>query len=131
MQGHEPDSVALAARDELNQRVQSSSGALLLSALAVVDALLDRKEDASREIESAVSMLPIEKDPLEGPGVLANSAVVHAWTGATDKAFVELEVLIKIPGGVYYGQLKRDPLWDPLRRDPRFDRLLAELAPRE
>ncbi len=142
VQGHEPDSVALAARDELNRRVQSSSSDFsrhngetrlpnILSTLAVVDALLDRKEDAVREIESAVSMLPIEKDPLDGPCVLANSAVVHAWTGATDKAFAELEVLIKIPGGVYYGQLKRDPLWDPLRKDPRFDRLLAELAPKQ
>jgi TolB-like protein len=131
LQGREPDSAALAARDELNQRVQSSSSAYLLSALALVDALLDRKEDASREIENAVSMLPIEKDPLDGPCVLANSAVVHAWTGATDKAFAELEILTKIPRGVYYGQLKRDPLWDPLRKDPRFDRLLAELAPKE
>jgi TolB-like protein/Flp pilus assembly protein TadD len=135
VQGHEPDSAGLTARDELNRRVQSSTrsstSASLLSALAVVDALLDRKEDAVREIENAVSMLPIEKDPYEGPSVLANSAVVHAWTGATDKAFAELEVLIKIPNGVYYGQLKRDPLWDPLRKDPRFDRLLAELAPKE
>ena len=49
MQGHEPDPAALAARDELNQRVQSSSSAYLLSALALVDALLDRKEDANRE----------------------------------------------------------------------------------
>jgi hypothetical protein len=135
VQGHEPDSAGLTARDELNRRVQSSArsstSASLLSALAVVDALLDRKEDAVREIENAVSMLPIEKDPYEGPSVLANSAVVHAWTGATDKAFAELGVLIKIPNGVYYGQLKRDPLWDPLRKDPRFDRLLAELAPKE
>jgi len=131
MQGHEPDPAALAARDELNQRVQSSSSAYLLSALALVDALLDRKEDASREIENAVSMLPIEKDPLDGPCVLANSAVVHAWIGAADKAFAELEVLAKIPRGVYYGQLKRDPLWNPLREDARFNKLLAELAPKE
>jgi hypothetical protein len=56
--------------------------------------------------------------------------VVHAWTGATDKAFTELDVLARIPRGVYYGQLKLDPLWDPLRKDPRFDKLLGELAPK-
>jgi hypothetical protein len=64
------------------------------------------------------------------PSVLANSAVVHVWTGATDKAFAELDVLTKIPCGVYHGQLKLDPLWDPLRKDPRFDKLLGELAPK-
>ena len=40
-----------------------------------------------------------------------------------------LEPLIKMPSGVFYGPLKLDPLWDPLRKDPRFDKLLAELAP--
>jgi hypothetical protein len=93
--------------------------------------LLNRKEEANQEAENAVTMLPVAKDPLDGPCVLANSAVVHAWTGAVEQAFTELEVLAEIPRGVYYGQLKRDPLWDPLRKDPRFDRLLAELAPKE
>jgi len=115
-------------RDELKKRVQSSSSAYLLSALAVVDALLGRKEDSIREAENAVAMTA--KDAMDGPSVVANSAVAHTWTGATDKAFAELDVLTKIPCGVYYGQLKLDPLWDPLRKDPRFDKLLAELAPK-
>jgi hypothetical protein len=130
LQGQELNSTFLASRDELNQKVQSSSSAYLLSALAVVYALLDRKEDANREAENAVSLLPAAKDPLDGPCVLANSAVVHAWTGAVDQAFTELEVLTTIPRRVYYGQLKRDPLWDPLRKDPRFDKLLAQSAPK-
>jgi TolB-like protein/Tfp pilus assembly protein PilF len=130
LQGQESSPAFLVTRDELNKKVQSSSSAYLLSVLALVDALLDRKDDANAEIERAVSMLPIEKDPLDGPCVLANSAVVHAWTGEIDKAFTELEVLVKVPRGVYYGQLKKDPLWDPLRKDPRFDKLLTELAPK-
>jgi len=130
LQGQESSPAFFVTRDELSKKVQSSSSAYLLSALAVVDALLDRKDDANAEIERAVSMLPIEKDPLDGPCVLANSAVVHAWTGATNKAFTELDVLAEIPRGVYYGQLKLDPLWDPLRKDPRFEKLLAELAPK-
>jgi hypothetical protein len=73
----------------------------------------------------------IAKDAMDGPSVLANSAVVHAWTGATDKAFAELDVLTKNPFGLYYGQLKLDPLWDPLRKDPRFDKLLTELGPKQ
>ena len=130
LQGQELSSTFLTSRDELNKKVQSSSSAYLLSALAVVDALLDRKEDANQEAENAVNMLPIAKDPLDGPCVLANSAVVHAWTGAVEQAFTELEVLTTIPRGVYYGQLKRDPWWDPLGKDPRFDKLLAQLAPK-
>jgi TolB-like protein/Tfp pilus assembly protein PilF len=130
LQGQQTTPSFLATREQLGKSVQSSSSAYLLSVLAVVDALLDRKDDANAEIDHAVSMLPIEKDPLDGPCVLTNSAVVHAWTGATDKAFTELDVLAKIPRGVYYGQLKKDPLWDPLRKDPRFDKLLAELAPK-
>jgi TolB-like protein/Flp pilus assembly protein TadD len=130
LQGQESSPAFFVTRDELSKKVQSSSSAYLLSALALVDALLDRKDDANAEIERAVAMLPIEKDPLDGPCVLENSAVVHAWTGATDKAFAELEALAKMPRGVYYGQLEKDPLWDPLRKDPRFDKLLAELAPK-
>jgi TolB-like protein len=128
LQGQQTTPSFLATREQLGKSVQSSSSAYLLSALAVVDALLDRKDDANAEIEHAVSMLPIEKEPLDGPCVLTNSAVVHAWTGAIDKAFSELDVLAKIPRGIYCGQLKKDPLWDPLRKDPRFDKLLAELA---
>jgi hypothetical protein len=66
---------------------------------------------------------------MDGPTVLANLAVVYAWTGEADSAFNQLAILAKTPLGVYYGQLKKDPLWDPIRKDPRFDKLLAQLAP--
>jgi hypothetical protein len=46
-----------------------------------------------------------------------------------DLAFQELAFSAKIPGGVSYGDLNLDPLWEPLRNDPRFDHLLAQLAP--
>jgi TolB-like protein/Tfp pilus assembly protein PilF len=120
------------ARERLNQKVQASPGnALLLSALGVVDALLTRKEEAIKEARHAAEMLPISKDAMDGPGVLANLAVVYAWTDQSDLAFEQLVVLAKIPHGVYYGQLKADQLWTPIRKDPRFEELLAELAPKE
>jgi hypothetical protein len=62
---------------------------------------------------------------------LANLAVVYAWTNESDLAFEQLVVLTKTPHGVYYGQLKADPLWTPIRKDPRFEKLLAELVPKE
>jgi hypothetical protein len=46
-------------------------------------------------------------------------------------AFETLIASAKIPGGIYYGALKTDAFWDPLRKDPRFDKLLAELAPKD
>jgi hypothetical protein len=39
--------------------------------------------------------------------------------------------LPKTPNGIWYGQLKLDRYWDPLREDPRFEKLLAELAPKD
>jgi serine/threonine-protein kinase len=132
LQGEEPSSHFQQIRDQLDQRVKlAATDPDLLSSLAVVDALLGRNEAAIREAQSAVDMLSISKDPLGGPAVLANSAVVNAWTGQIDEAFGKLEILGKIPFGIYYGQLKKDPLWDPLRQDPRFDKLLAQLAPHE
>ena len=95
-----------------------------------MDALLGgRNAQAIQEAEHAVEMLPISKDAMDGPSVLANLAVVHAWCGELDKAFNELAVLVKTPNGIYYGELKQDPFWEPLRSDPRFDKLLADLAP--
>jgi TolB-like protein/Flp pilus assembly protein TadD len=120
------------AREQLNQKVQASPGnALLLSALGIVDALLTRKEEAIKEARRAAEMLPISKDAMDGPGVLTNLAVVYAWTNESDLAFEQLAVLTKTPHGVYYGQLKADQLWTPIRKDPRFEKLLAELAPKE
>ena len=119
-------------REQVNQKAQKSPGmgALLLSQLAVVDALLDHKEAAVSEAKRAAELVPISKDGFDGPGIAMNLAVVYAWTNEADLAFEELGTLTKT-FGVFYGQLKRDPYWDPLRKDPRFDKLLAELAPRD
>jgi serine/threonine protein kinase len=117
-------------RDAYVKVVESyERNASYLSSLAVLDALLGRKEDAIKEAQDAVEKLPISKDAVYGALVLINSAVVATWTGHIDEAFAKLETLAKIPAGIYYGQLKRDPLWDPLRKDARFSKLLAELAP--
>jgi hypothetical protein len=53
--------------------------------------------------------------------------VVYAWAGELNQAFDALEKLAKIPYGLFYGYLE-DPFWDPLRNDPRFEKLRADLA---
>jgi hypothetical protein len=97
----------------------------------VVDALLGKKELAIAEAKRAVELLPISKDPVDGPYPELNLAAVYALTNELDLAFEMLSSLTKVPNGLYYGPLKREPYWDSLRKDPRFDKLLAELAPRE
>ena len=134
LQGEQPGVNASFAevREQLNQRVQKAPGSAdLLSQLAVVDALLNSKEVAVSEAKRAVELLPISKDALEGPLIELNLAVVYAWTNELGLAFKKLSSLSKVPNGIYYGDLKLNPYWDPLRTDPRFGKLLAELAPRD
>jgi hypothetical protein len=120
-----PNAGFAETREQLNQKVQKSAGnADLLSQLAVIDALLNNKEVAISEAKRAVELLSIS-------GILQNLAVVFAWTNELDLAFEKLSSLTRVPGGIFYGQLKREPFWEPLRHDPRYEKLLAELAPRD
>jgi TolB-like protein/cytochrome c-type biogenesis protein CcmH/NrfG len=101
-----------------------------LAALGMIDAALGRKKDAVREARRALQLLPVSKDAVDGVAVMETAAVIYAWVGKTDDAIDELAATAKLPGYLSYGQLKHDPLWDPLRRDPRFDKIVASLAPK-
>ena len=128
----DPNSAFAKTREQLSQKVLKSPGnAQLLSQLAVVDALLSNKTPAIKEAKRAIEMLPISKDAVDAPGLMINLAVVYTWLNELDLAFETLAPLTKTPNGIYYGLLKRERYWIPLRNDPRFDKLLAELAPRE
>ena len=99
--------------------------------LGLIDAALDRKEEALREGRRAVELLPVTKDALNGADILYFYAVICGWTGERDLAFAQLETLAKIPAGVSYGDIRLDPFWDPLRGDPRFEKIVASLAPKD
>ena len=117
-------------REKLSQKVKASpESAGLLSNLALVDALLGKKQMAVDEAKRSVEMLIISQDAAGSPATLKNLAAVYTWTDELDLAFETLRGLTKVPCGIYYGDLKLDRYWDPLRRDPRFDKLLSELAP--
>jgi len=92
---------------------------------AVFDAGLGRKEEAIREARHAVDLVPIAKDSYWGPEVIANLALVYAWTGEPDRALEQLEIVATIPAGPSYGDLRFNPCWDDLRGDPRFDKIVA------
>jgi tetratricopeptide (TPR) repeat protein len=134
LQGKQPDENPsfVQTRAELNQKVQRSpEDAGPLSQLAVVDALLKDKEDAIVEAKRAVEILPVSRDAVSGPGILINLAVVYAWTDELNLAFQTLGSLTKMPAGIFYGSLKFEPYFDPLRNDPRFAELLVDLTPRD
>ena len=99
--------------------------------LGLIDAGLGRKEEALREGRRALELTPVAKNAVDGPEVLYFFAVICAWTGKRDLAIEQLETLAKMPVGVSYGEFRLDPDWDPLRGDPRFDKIVASLAPKE
>jgi serine/threonine protein kinase len=121
------------ARERLYQKVAANpTDPYLLAALAKADVALGRTEEGVEEGRRAMAIRPISEDALGGPDIATFVAQLYVWTSRSNLAFEQLNILIKIPGrSLNYGDLKTNPGWDPLRKDPRFDRLLAELAPRD
>ena len=82
-----------------------------------------------RSKQVSVQLLPVEKDALNGAVILEYLAVIYAWAGEKDLAIKTLERRAKVPGYLSYGDLRLHPCWDQLRGDPRFQKVLASLAP--
>jgi len=117
----------VAARAEMEKIVQAEPDyPQALSVLGMIDAALGRKEDAVREARQAIELHPLEKDRLTYAELIKNLAVVYAWTGEKEAALNELKVLLQIPAPISYGQLRLHPYWDPLRGNPRFEKLVQE-----
>jgi tetratricopeptide (TPR) repeat protein len=133
LRGDEPAARAAfaSARRELEQIVRNQPDyATALCAIGVVDAALGNKEDAVRESQRAIELIPVSKNAIDGARMIQYLAVVYAWTGNKDGAIERLTEVVKLPGShVSYGNLRLHPLWDPLRGDPRFEAIVASLAP--
>jgi serine/threonine protein kinase/cytochrome c-type biogenesis protein CcmH/NrfG len=124
-------STARAGQEKM-VRAQPDDGPLLCG-LGLSDAGLGRKEEALREGRRAVELAPIAKDFGDSVAVLYSYAVICAWTGERDSAIEKLETLAKIPGAGWilsYGDIRLNPNWDSLRGDPRFEKIVASLAPK-
>jgi hypothetical protein len=120
-------------REQLLRKVEADpTDPFLLRVLAYIDVALGRKEEAIEEARRAAKMRPISEDAEEGPIMICHLAFIYAWADEADLAFEQISILVKMPNSfLTYGNLMRDPEWDPLRKDPRFEKLLAELAPRD
>jgi serine/threonine-protein kinase len=105
-----------------------------LCVLGLIDAALGRKEEALREGRRAIELLSVEKDSINGSQMLVYFAMIAAWAGEKDTALQYLAANGQSQGGyalASYGVLKLLPFWDPLRGDPRFEKIVASLAPKD
>ncbi|MBA3960468.1 MAG: tetratricopeptide repeat protein [Chthoniobacterales bacterium] len=107
------------ARDEQARKVAASPDfAPALCILGLIDAGLGHKEEAIREGRRAIEMLPVSRDPINGAHMIEFLAISYAWLGEPELACEHLEMAVKIPGTLSYGQLR---LWFELRKGDTLD----------
>src|SRR6266498_664586 len=119
-------------------RKEQPDNAFVSAALAVAYAMLDEKESALNEAQRAITLVPSSKDRLSGPAFEENLALVEMIIGENTRAISTLTRLLQTPyGGWLYSPtpitpalLRLDPIWDPLRTDPAFQKLVAAGASR-
>jgi TolB-like protein/Tfp pilus assembly protein PilF len=105
-----------------------------LCVLGLIDAALGRKDLALDEGRRAIALTPLEKDVKNGSLVLQYFAITAAWAGDKELALQQLETGLRAPNAslmLSYGALKLFPVWDPLRGDPRFEKIVESLAPKK
>jgi serine/threonine protein kinase/tetratricopeptide (TPR) repeat protein len=123
-----------AARAEQEKIVQAQPDyGPALCVLGLIDAALGRKDLALDEGRRAIALTPLQKDINNGSFVLQYFAITVAWAGEKELALQQLETGLRAPDAslmLSYGALKLHPFWDPLRGDPRFEKILASLAPK-
>jgi serine/threonine-protein kinase len=73
---------------------------------------------------------PESQDAFDGPQISARLAEIYVWVGEYDEAFRLLDHLLDTPNGITVPLLKLDPVWDPLRKDPRFQALIDKYGPK-
>ena len=100
----------------------------LLGELAIAEAALGQNEEALRHARHAAEMLPPSVDAVGGAVCEMNLVAALVMTGDRDATFDKLSKLVKLPFSLTHGDLKLNPVWDDLRDDPRFDRIMAESA---
>jgi TolB-like protein/predicted Ser/Thr protein kinase len=116
-----------AARGEVERTVRDQPDyGPPLCVLGLIDAGLGRKEEAIREGRRASELLPVTKDALGGAHIMEYLGVIYAWTGEKDLAIKQIAATLQVPSLLSYGQLRLHPFWDPLRGDPRFEKLVEE-----
>ncbi|HSE40323.1 MAG TPA: hypothetical protein VLH08_06110, partial [Acidobacteriota bacterium] len=118
-----------AARIELKNLLQKapemegSSSAYFHSSISLAYAGLMHKAEAIREAKMAIELLPVSRDAMEGPDFVRNLAIVYVMIGDYDDAISQIDLFSSEWSGTL---LWIDPVWDPLRRHPRFQKILEK-----
>jgi tetratricopeptide (TPR) repeat protein len=123
---------AARAQQEKIVQMQPDYGSALC-VLGLIDAALGHKDLALDEGRRAIALTPLEKDVINASYVLQYFAITAAWAGEKELALQQLEAGLRAPTAsqmLSYGALKLLPLWDPLRGDPRFEKIVTSLAPK-
>jgi TolB-like protein/Flp pilus assembly protein TadD len=109
----------------------SNTEAELHGGLGLTYAGLGEAASAIAEGQKAMAMDPTSKDPFEGPSKEENMANIYALLGDADHAIPILKRLLQIPyaGAITPALVRLDPIWDPIRDDPRFKKLCEEKQP--
>src|SRR6185312_7544245 len=116
------DSARVAFEEDLKQSPDNSQAHAIRG---VALALLGRKAEAISEVQRGIALTPISTDAYGGPYVQLLAARTYILLGEQEKALDLLEPLLKIPFYLSPGWLKIDPTFDPLRKNPRFQKLIA------
>jgi tetratricopeptide (TPR) repeat protein len=121
-----------AARANLEKQLREKpDNGLAWTLLGLVKAALGEKEEAIEAGQRACELWPLSREQRWGLRTLRHLAMIYAWVGEKDLALQQLRLYAGQPSFVDYGELKLNPDWDPLRGDPRFEKLIASLAPKE
>jgi len=94
------------------------------SSLGIAYAGLGRRDDAIREGELGVELLPVTKDFMGGLVMVSDLARIYVMAGEFDAAIEKLESLLTKPGAMTKHLLLLDPAWDPIRTHPGFKKLV-------
>jgi tetratricopeptide (TPR) repeat protein len=101
---------------------------VLLNSLSIADAGAGRKEEALRQARLLIELVPMSKDAVDGIMYANELAQICAWVGEEESALEQLPTLVKLPGGPNYGQLRFDPVWESVRKSPRFQEIMERAA---
>jgi ATP/maltotriose-dependent transcriptional regulator MalT len=122
-----------ATSDKLVEQLRRSQGGHFVSYPDLASAYvgLGDKTKAFAIMKETQSVALASKDELWAAGLAVTMARIAAQAGEKELALDQLAISAQEPAGLTYGDLKLNPLWDPLRGDPRFEKIVASLAPKE